>query len=99
MATTQKTVDWDSLPFGGPDVTPADSARMGRQLQAVRKIMLCGDWFTLEDLRRELDRMGIVATTPGISARFRELKTPKGGSHETEKKLVAPGLYRYRIVK
>lgn len=78
--------------FSGPDLTPADVRRLGRQLLAVLHVMSDGRWRTLRQIS---DESG--APEASVSARLRDLKN----KHEIayEKKRMAPdsGLHLYRI--
>ena len=69
-----------------------DAPRLTRQLQAVREAMLDGRWWTLAELATAAD-----CSTQSASARVRDLRKAKFGSHTVERRRVEGGLYQYRI--
>ena len=85
-----------NLIFDAP-LTEADAPRIGKQLAAVQQVMGSGKWYTLEQLQLALGGMGIVASTQSISARLRDLRKPRFGSHTVERQAVGGGLFRYRV--
>ena len=81
--------------FDGPDVTPADTLRLGHQLQAVRDAMSDGNWHTLEQLARAAH-----CTTQSASARARDLRKARFGGHtiQRQRSETAKGVFLYRMV-
>ena len=74
-----------------------DMARDGKRLtlQAHRVLAVFGDggWHTLSELAK---RTGDPEAS--ISARIRELRTARFGSHTIQREYVRRGLFRYRLV-
>lgn len=83
--------------FDGPALTAADEPRLSTQLAAVKDLMLDGRFRTLEEIQRELRAQGIEAMLQGISARLRDLRKRRFGSHTVERRKRAPGLFEYRV--
>ena len=72
-----------------------DNGRLNAQLQAVRCIMLeHSAWFTLSNL-------SYLTGYPeaSVSARLRDLRKPKFGSFNVERKYVERGLWAYRVTR
>lgn len=67
----------DSHSDGDATVPELDAERLARALTLVRNCMQDGLWRTLTEIR---DLTGLQST-PGISARLRELRTERGGGH------------------
>ena len=78
--------------------------RLGKQLMDVWSLMHNGRWWTLTDLQAECKaRWGRNHTTQAISARVRDFRKSKYGSHEVptrRRPSVSPerGLWEYRLV-
>jgi len=86
------------LTFDGPDLTPADAERLGRQLRSVLLLMLDREWRTLEQIQMALAaKHGVPATTPSISARLRDLRKKHFGGYKVGRKRVGQGLFAYRL--
>jgi hypothetical protein len=72
-----------------------DNGRLTKQLDAVRAEMLkWPEWWTLAEL----------AGTTGypeasVSARLRDLRKPKFGSFNVERKYISRGLWAYRVTR
>lgn len=81
--------------FDGITITEDDTApaRLTGQMQRVVAAVADGRWWTLEDLARA----AAPATEAAVSARLRDLRKPKWGSNEVERRLVHRGLYEYRV--
>jgi hypothetical protein len=75
---------------------PKDEARLGGQLARVAKAMRDGRWHTLEELVRQCG-----GTTASVSARLRDLRKARFGTHTVDRQRVAgnPGLFRYRMTQ
>lgn len=81
--------------FQGESFDPArDGRRLSKQLDAVRTFMLDGKWHTLSEISE-------VAASPqaSVSARLRDLRTPRGGSFIIQREYIANGLHQYRLVR
>lgn len=70
-----------------------DHARLGSQLQRVYECMCDGQWRTLEQIAAI-----VGAPEASVSARLRDLRKPKFGSHEVIDNNVRSGLWEYRLV-
>lgn len=80
--------------FDGPDLTEADTARLGTQLDRVRLLMADGRWRSLHDI-------AIVAggSEASISARLRDLRKSRFGGHTVERvRTTRPGVWHYRLL-
>lgn len=87
-----------SLPFDGATYEPEqDSARLESQLHAVYSFMADLQWHTLRDIYWGI-RPRCTASEPSISARLRDLRKAKWGSHIVERRRVTGGLFEYRLV-
>lgn len=69
-----------------------DGARLNAQCQRVYNAMKSGSWKTLEELNRETGD-----PEASCSARLRDLRKPRFGSHVIEREFVRRGLWRYRM--
>ncbi len=71
-----------------------DGERLKGQHGRVWAAMRCGEWFTLAELSR-------VTCDPeaSISARLRDLRKCKFGSHIIQREYVKRGLFRYRLLR
>jgi hypothetical protein len=71
-----------------------DAPRLTKQLEAVRRVMEGGEWWTLEQLAEQAN-----CTTQSASARVRDLRKVKFGAHCIERKGVPGkrGLFLYRM--
>lgn len=72
---------------------PSDAVRLSGQLLAVYERMSDGNWHTLEELAAAVN-----ATTQGVSARLRDLRKQRWGSHDVRGEQIKRGLWRYRMV-
>lgn len=86
-----------ALPFDGDTYDPEkDGARLGKQLLAVRKLMLDGIWRTLAEIERDTGY-----PQASVSARLRDLRKEKFGGYSVERRRseYAAGLYEYRVTR
>ena len=83
------------MPFDGETYDrDQDRVRLESQLVSVRGLMSKTDrWWTLADLERELGY-----PQASISARIRDLRKPKFGGWEVQRRRVEGGLHEYRLV-
>lgn len=80
--------------FDGATYDPArDHARLSGQLAKVFELMKDGEWRTL---RQIADVVG--GSEASVSARLRDCRKRKYGSHVVERQHVGCGLFRYRMV-
>jgi hypothetical protein len=89
----QALLDW-SPRFEGPELTPADQARLTTQQQRLVGLMSDGQWRTLNQIS---ERTGIPQAS--ASAQLRHLRRRKFGAHTVDRKHLGNGLYSYRLVK
>lgn len=73
---------------------PRDGARLNKQLTDVFKAMRDGSWRTLAQLHE-------ITGHPeaSISARMRDLRKFRNGSHTVERRYVKRGLFEYRLLE
>lgn len=97
-----------SLPFAVPDDAPdfdgetydpeTDHIRLGKQALRVWKCVRDSVWRTFAEIEHEIG----ATPHPSISARLRDFRKPKFGSHTVESRLrnpdLMPGLWEYRVV-
>jgi hypothetical protein len=80
--------------FGGDTYDPdRDGSRLQRQLAAITAAMRDGAWHTLAELHQTCG-----APEASVSARIRDLRKAKFGSHQIESAYVERGLWRYRMI-
>lgn len=70
-----------------------DHERLASQLQRVQRTLSGGQWLTLAQIATRAK-----APQASVSARLRDLRKPKFGSHVIEREYVDGGLHRYRMV-
>ncbi len=89
-----RTATQEVLRFDGPDIRPDDTARLGRQLEAVRALMLDGAWRTH---RQIVEHVG--GSENGVAARLRDLRKKRFGGYDVDRRRVAGtlGLFEYRV--
>lgn len=81
--------------FDGHTYSPdRDHHRLARQMREVSDILSDFEWHTLSDIS---SRTGHPEAS--VSARIRDLRKPKFGSHTIEREYVSRGLFRYRMVR
>lgn len=81
--------------FDGSTFEPEhDQARLAGQLERVKSYMLIGGWNTLAEIQRHAG-----GSEAGISARLRDLRKPRFGAYNVERRRVEGGLFEYRIAK
>jgi len=93
--------------FDGSTYSPKrDSRRLWTALRAVQDLMGDGEWRTLRNIQWELVHKSGVAlpkyalkvSEAGISARLRDLRKEKFGSHTIERRRInGGGLWEYRM--
>ena len=69
-----------------------DKTRLMSQLRDVKKVMIDGQWLTLEQI-------SCITGHPqaSVSARIRDLRKPKFGGHTVERRHVRRGLFQYKL--
>ncbi len=82
-----------NLTFNGTTYDQArDSNRLSLQYQRTFECMADGQWRTLEQLATL-----VGAPTHSVSARLRDMRKPRFGSHLVDREHLGRGLYRYRL--
>ena len=81
--------------FDGETYDPLlDHVRLSGQLQRVFELMADGRWRTLADIAEVAG-----GSEAACSARLRDLRKGKYGSHEILRDRIGGGLWRYRLVR
>ena len=84
----------EELRFDGETYDPdRDRERLSRQLYAVLDVMKDGKWRTLPDLANATQ-----SPEASVSARLRDLRKPRFGSHIVERQYLRKGLFQYRLI-
>lgn len=78
--------------FDGPLLQPADHERLGRQLVAVRSLMLDGRWRSLAEIAEATG-----SPEASVSARLRDLRKPRNGAFSVDRRRRTQAQYEYRI--
>lgn len=86
MSNSKKEFDGDTYD------TARDGARLRSQLERVLDLIRGGGWWTLVDLAHEAG-----CSEAGASARLRDLRKPRFGGYDVERKYVENGLWAYRL--
>lgn len=80
--------------FDGATYEPKlDLDRLSSQLLKVEALMLDGKWRTLTHIS-----IAVKAPESSVSARLRDLRKPRFGSHLIDRRRVTRGLFEYRMV-
>lgn len=85
--------------FDGRTYEPdRDYERLKGQLERVFNVMHDGHWRTLASIHAEiLKKTGKSDSEAAISARLRDFRKAKFGSHEVERQHIDSGLFTYRL--
>lgn len=80
--------------FDGPDLEPADTTRLSRQLDRVEAYMLQAGWQTLREIEA-------VTGYPqaSISARLRDLKKLRFGGYCVQRRRRSQGTWEYAVTR
>lgn len=76
----------------GPDVTPADNARLGEQQAHVTALMLDGKWRTLAEISA-----AVGAPEASVSARLRDMRKERNGAYVVERARRSAAQWEYRV--
>lgn len=70
-----------------------DRLRLNRQARMIYDVMIDGRWRSLADINH-------LTAEPeaSISARLRDLRKPRFGSHLVERRYIAHGVWEYRVL-
>lgn len=71
-----------------------DGNRLSSMLERVLLMMIDGQWRTLQEIREFCG-----GTDASISARLRDLRKPKFGAYDVERRYVSNGLWEYRVMR
>jgi len=83
------------MPFDGRTYdSSVDKGRLVRQLAKVKRLMLDGEWRTLDEIATEVD-----SPPASVSARLRDLRKEKFGGYTVDRRRKGPtrGLFEYRV--
>lgn len=80
--------------FDGPDLEPADTTRLSRQLDRVKAYMLQAGWQTLREIE---DATGYPQAS--ISARLRDLKKLRFGGYHVARQRRSQGTWEYLVTR
>lgn len=82
--------------FDGETFEPKlDQVRLNGQLLRVYECMKDGQWRTLGHI---VEACGHRDSEAAVSARLRDLRKPKFGSHTVERRRITAGLFDYRLI-
>jgi hypothetical protein len=89
--------------FDGATYDPVlDGLRLAGEMRAVVATMMDGEWHTFEEIERAIfQRGGKHYSHPGISARLRDCRKRRFGSHTVERRRRGDptrGLWEYRLI-
>ena len=89
-----------SVYFDGETYEPEhDKIRLTGQLGRVYQTLQDGQWHTLEGIAEKHRTRGHTDSLQGLSARLRDLRKPRFGSHTIERKRLHGGTWVYRLVQ
>lgn len=84
--------------FDGATAEPVDYGRMNAQTQRVYDVMSDGQWRTIRELQDDIERrFEKVDPEVSLSARLRDLRKPRFGGYEVERRKCGIGLFEYRL--
>lgn len=69
-----------------------DGSRLRGQLEAVRGALISGGWWTLAKLSERAR-----GSEASVSARLRDLRKPKFGAYDIERRYVSNGVWEYHL--
>lgn len=101
LASPSLTVVCQAERFDGETYEPAkDSARLSTQLECVLWLLRDSRWWTLPDLTASVARlMSKKVSDSSVTARIRDLRKERFGSHEIDKRRRnTGGTWEYRLV-
>jgi hypothetical protein len=80
--------------FSGADYVPRrDDARLLRQVDHIREIVLSAGWYSVPDIARLTGY-----SENSVSAQLRNLRKPSHGSYRVEGARFPDGVWRYRVL-
>lgn len=78
--------------FDGKTYGPSDGPRLGARLAQVASLMRDGKWRTLYEIAHATG-----CPPQSVSARLRDSRKPRYGSHPVEWRRVSAGVFQYRV--
>ena len=87
-ANNQLVLDFDGATFD----RERDGERLGRQMEAVKRLMLDGQWRTLADIADYAQ-----GSEAACSARLRDLRKIRYGCFVVHRRYKANGVWEYRV--
>jgi len=82
------------MKFDGITFVPErDEIRLTGQLARVWDLMIDGRWRTLREIADSVN-----GTEASVSARLRDMRKQRFGSHEIEREHIYTGLFKYRLI-
>jgi hypothetical protein len=82
----------DNLFDGSTYDAARDQVRLSGQLQNVQQVLSDHRWHTLSEIAQR-----IGGSEAGISARIRDLRKERWGSHKIDRQHISQGLWKYRL--
>lgn len=79
------------------ELTPEQLAQLGTATGKVFRVMRDGQWRTLWQIQKAVANQGRFYSETCISARLRDLRKTRFGSHTVERQTVS-GVFYYRLV-
>jgi len=84
----QTVMDFDGATFD----QSRDGPRLNRQAQLVFNVVRDGRWRTLHAIAEQTGQ-----PEASVSARLRDLRKPRFGSHSVDRRYIAQGVWEYRL--
>lgn len=83
-----------SVRFDGATFDPAlDKVRLTGQLERVQRLMADGQWRTLKEIQAV-----VGGSEAGLSARLRDIRKPRFGGRNVERRRRSVSLWEYRVL-
>lgn len=80
-------------------MTYPNPAKLSAHIAAVKSVMYRKGWMTLDLIEIRLYANGVNLPTQSVSARVRDLRKARYGSHIVERRYAGSGVYEYRLGK
>lgn len=80
-------------------MTPANPAKLHSDVAAVKRALRKKTWMTLREIQIELNDRLVYIELQTVSARVRDLRKAKYGSHIVDRRYVGQGVWEYRLGK
>lgn len=93
MGRLNEALIGDNPVFDGRSfVASRDQVRLWGQLEATRVVLLDHQWHTLAEIAKRVN-----GSEAGVSARIRDLRKARWGSHTIDRQYVDAGIWKYRM--